>query len=242
MQDLYVGDIGDFGKYGLLRKVCGSDLTLAINWYKVSPKTLNKQNDGRYIDYLSQPKQYRYYDTVLFDTLQTIVLKESQRTICEIEKSGLLDAIFFSDNISINRSLWHQNALKKTEKADVVFLDPDNGLETKKMHNADNAAEKHVKWNELKVYYDRGQSVILYQHRPQMMKKEVCIKNVLEFSNTYLMSDNTYILEFPKYTNRFYFFFVHSKHNSCIKQIYDLMLKDWKGFCNQADGSNINQQ
>ena len=102
MQDLYVGDIGDFGKYGLLRKVCGSDLTLAINWYKVSPKTLNKQNDGRYIDYLSQPKQYRYYDTVLFDTLQTIVLKESQRTICEIEKSGLLDAIFFSDNISIN--------------------------------------------------------------------------------------------------------------------------------------------
>ena len=52
MQDSYVGDIGDFGKYGLLRKFQAFDITLAINWYRVIPKIQTIQNDGKYIDYL----------------------------------------------------------------------------------------------------------------------------------------------------------------------------------------------
>lgn len=35
MQDRYVGDIGDFGKYGLLRALCAHDLSLGVVWYLV---------------------------------------------------------------------------------------------------------------------------------------------------------------------------------------------------------------
>ena len=35
MQDRYVGDIGDFGKYGLLRALCGRDLYLGVVWYLI---------------------------------------------------------------------------------------------------------------------------------------------------------------------------------------------------------------
>lgn len=235
MQDSYVGDIGDFGKYGLLRNICRTDLTLAINWYKVSPKSFQKQNDGKYTDYLYQPDRYRHYDSTLFDTLQTIVLTESRRTIQKIETSDLLHATFFNQDILSHRNAWHQEALRKTEHADIVFLDPDNGLETEKMHVNGKTTEKHVKWNELKDYYDRGQSVILYQHRPQMMKKDVCIKSVLAFNDCYLLSDAVYILAFPKYTNRFYFFFTHEKHSATVKQVCDLMETAWKGICHPIE-------
>ena len=40
MQDNYVGDIGDYGKYGLLRAIVSQKLELAVNWYKVWPKKL----------------------------------------------------------------------------------------------------------------------------------------------------------------------------------------------------------
>ena len=44
MQDRYVGDVGDFGKYGLLRALCGGDLTLGVVWYLYPDEEAN--NDG----------------------------------------------------------------------------------------------------------------------------------------------------------------------------------------------------
>ena len=49
MQDNYVGDIGDYGKYGLLRHVTAASLRLAVNWYRMVPTRPGKQEDGKYI-------------------------------------------------------------------------------------------------------------------------------------------------------------------------------------------------
>ena len=46
MQDNYVGDIGDYGKYGLLRNVTVAGLRLAVNWYRVIPTRQGKQRMG----------------------------------------------------------------------------------------------------------------------------------------------------------------------------------------------------
>ena len=58
MQDRYAGDIGDFGKYGLLRALCGADehgpaLELGVLWYRVPNE--DHKTDGRIIDYLDPP-------------------------------------------------------------------------------------------------------------------------------------------------------------------------------------------
>ncbi len=58
MQDKYVGDVGDFGKYLLLLSICSPDesdkkpLQLGINWYKVECGVENDEKDGKYINYL----------------------------------------------------------------------------------------------------------------------------------------------------------------------------------------------
>ncbi len=237
MQDNYIGDIGDYGKYGLLREVNAAGLSLAVNWYKVVPKKSGRQDDGKYTNYLSKSSAYRAYDVVLFDSLYRIVCEENDRKISRVEHENLFRASFFQKEISSDRRSWHYEALEQAKGKDVVFLDPDNGLETYNMNQKDNATEKHVKWSELKDYYDRGQNVILYQHRPQMMKKEQCIANVMKFQKEYLQADHVMLLEFPKYTNRFYFMFLHEKDKEIFQKICSSMIRKWgqNGFCRKIE-------
>ena len=235
MQDNYIGDIGDYGKYGLLRMICAEGLSLSVNWYRVTPRKAGKQDDGKYVHYLSMPQIYRAYDPILFDALYGIVCGQKDRRIKKIEESLLFPARFFSDEIRGDRGAWHQNALRQTAGTDTVFLDPDNGLETYNMFRTNGAMEKHVKWSELKDYYTRGQNVVLYQHRPQMTKKEQCIDSIMRFQKEYLKADGIRLLEFPKYTNRFYFFFLHKEFQAAFEKICRTTVQKWRenDFCRE---------
>ena len=235
MQDNYVGDIGDYGKYGLLRAVTSEGLSLAVNWYRAAPKRPGKQDDGKYVSYLSEPEQYRHYDPALFDSLARLV-RDGKRSVEAVEDSGILNARFYGEKLTgAERAKWHGDALKQTAAADVVFLDPDNGLETAKMRERRLTKDKHVTWQEVKDYYDRGQSVILYQHRPQMMKRTVCICKVLDFQNAFLNADSTFILEYPRYTNRYYFIFCHETHQARLEHAYRRVTEAWSGMCEAVD-------
>ena len=234
MQDNYVGDIGDYGKYGLLRAVTAYGFQLAVNWYRVIPRCRSQQDDGKYISYLQRPEEYRHYDPELFDCLAGLVKQE--RSIKRLELSGLFKAQFFGEPLTeVERHAWHERALHETADADIVFLDPDNGLETAKMHRYQSATDKHTAWKEVKDYYHRGQSVILYQHRPQMTKKETCIRGVLEFQNSFLKADHTLLLEYPRYTNRYYFIFAHGVHRAGLETVYHCVAQTWNGFCSPID-------
>lgn len=72
MQDRYVADVGDFGKYGLLRCLTGvtccpekSALKLGVIWY-LTPSCLGNANDGRHLNYLDREKEFKVCDPVLF--------------------------------------------------------------------------------------------------------------------------------------------------------------------------------
>ena len=54
MQDRYAGDVGDFGKLGMLRCMEASGLKVGINWYLVGDESHN--NDGKYIGYMEDEK------------------------------------------------------------------------------------------------------------------------------------------------------------------------------------------
>jgi hypothetical protein len=57
MQDKYVGDIGDYGKFGLLRylstKLKGS-LSIGVNWYFVKETGADNSSDGKFVEYLGE--------------------------------------------------------------------------------------------------------------------------------------------------------------------------------------------
>ena len=232
MQNNFVGDIGDYGKYGLLREICAQPLSLSVNWYRVISKENPKQNDGKYIGYLSDPNRYKKYDPSLYEALHKIVVQEHTREIERIERERLFPAIYFSKVVDKNRADWHREALAQTKGTDVVFLDPDNGLETACMHRKNRAKTLHVKWDELKDYYARGQSVVLYQQQARITTEKL-VENIMEFQENHLHSDDVKILLFPKGTRRLYFIFLHKKHKAAFEVICNRMEEKWgqDGFC-----------
>ena len=96
MQNRYVADVGDFGKFGLLRAlagVTGSDdgprLSIGVVWYRPSKET-GPPGDGKKRDYLDSSRQQRFEecDPELFGHLKEI--SDANRDLNEIGDRGIL--------------------------------------------------------------------------------------------------------------------------------------------------------
>lgn len=134
MQDKYVGDIGDFGKYSLLNAL-SEGRRLGVAWYKC-PADIN--NDGKHTGYLDNPRDWRHHDPDVFDGLKTIVSAQ-KRLISEVENSRFFgNHIFASEEIDLNaskyltrvdqRRRWFNRTCTQLETANIIFADPDNGI------------------------------------------------------------------------------------------------------------------
>ena len=177
MQDRFVGDIGDFGKYGLLRALTGlwpllppkDRLSLGVVWYR-NEGAKGGPNEGQNVGYLFDPQSaplFNDLDPDLFSCLKDIVC--NKRNLEEIEASNILgkgdEAFFYKICVpkeQDEREEWFNNALEHTKSKDVVFLDPDTGIipQSAKDHR------KHIYPSEVKkiISATRCQTVIAYQH------------------------------------------------------------------------------
>jgi len=68
MKNQYIGDIGDYGKYGLLRFLAQRGLRIGVNWYLTEN---DDSSDGKFVDYLNK-EELRSADPTLFDFLRSI--------------------------------------------------------------------------------------------------------------------------------------------------------------------------
>lgn len=67
MKDQYVGDIGDFGKYSLLRAFTDAGVKVGVNWYLTEN---DGSTDGKFTEYLKKNDRISEYDSVVFKTLK----------------------------------------------------------------------------------------------------------------------------------------------------------------------------
>ena len=212
MQDRYVGDVGDLGKFGLLRRLSGltdtsphPQLQLGVVWCwlydeKHPPGNKNKMSsDGRHISYLRRTAkedraEYRNPDTGLWEGLRDLVYRDGRCVHC-IENARLLpgDTLYYSAQLAYFeamrrplkeqvRAAWLGRALRATQGASVVFFDPDNGIgrEDRKF-NKD--GPKYCYVSELKAFWERNQSLVIYHHAAQgktVERQALEISEVLE--------------------------------------------------------------
>jgi len=60
---------------------------------------------------------------------------------------------------------------------DLVFFDPDNGLEVKAVPIGRKRSNKYVFESEIGDHYRGGRSALIYQHFPRHVTREACIAN-----------------------------------------------------------------
>ncbi len=181
MQNRYTGDIGDFGKYGLLRELCGppQKLRLGVVWYLFPDESHN--SDGKHTGYLDgspgNRARFRNCDAPLYDTLRRLVQDGKGRRVAGIRESGLLPdgTVYHEPELSYppgasrhsrqaTRRDWLSAALEATAGADVVFLDPDNGISETADPLGKNGP-KFVFMEELREFAGRDRSMVIYHHQ-----------------------------------------------------------------------------
>ena len=201
MQDKYVGDVADFGKHGLLRFLSGMTdqaapcpkLKLGLVWYLYHDEK-HVTGDGKFINYLkpepgNDTSKFRDCDPDLWEKLKDLVDRGDRCVHCA-EKANLLpdDTSYYAAPLHFvskmpgrlkcaTRQHWLEGALRATKDADLVCVDPDNGIASDdKMHHFD--GPKFVYVGDLQAFWERGQSLVIYHHTARNGDAEEQIRKV----------------------------------------------------------------
>ena len=214
MQDRYAGDIGDYGKFALLRTMEAQGFTLGINWYRTETAGFETHEDGRY----RIPERFEACDPALAAALNGVFDDAPGRSVQKLECAGLLNCrLFVHDFVprsSSERLDWHRHALKHLENCDLVFLDPDNGLNVDSVKRGSRKSVKYVWQDEIAAYVSAGKSVIFYNHRPRKKPEAYFPAYSARLA---LLGKPIHVLTFPRRSVRDYFIIPASpKHEKRI--------------------------
>ena len=248
MRDQFVGDVGDFGKYGLLRRLIGltdpdtptPDLTLGVVWYY---RRNVAGEDGKFVQYLKldyyDRARYERCDPELWSILGDLVCN-GKRFVCCVEQSATLPegTRYFRDLLSFegvpsgkrrqqHRSDWLQRALHATEGADIVFLDPDNNIRLDERYKYDENGPKYAYLDEIRAFWERGQSVVVYH---QLNRNRTAEAQITEMSDCLsgVSGVDPIPMWFRRGTSRVFFVIPQDEHRDQIEtRITEMLEGPW---------------
>lgn len=222
MQHRYAGDIGDYGKFALLRALATEGLSIGVNWYLVETPTreLAVNDGGKLI-----PDALASCDPALADVLREIS-QMPDRSVGALERANLVpNARYFGDVVPVvDRAAWHNRALSSLDGADIVFLDPDNGLQVRSVSRRSAKAPKYAFYQEVADYVARGQSVLVYNHRSRK-KPNVYFGEIFDrLAATVPGVSAVAAITFPKGSVRDYFAIsANSEHAKLILKAFECL-------------------
>jgi hypothetical protein len=227
MKNQYFGDINDYRKYGLLRIIAdGGSLKIGVCWMRTPD---DGGNHGSQTQYLKQQPGIEVCDPQLFHKLNEIVNVRKSPCLAEAEKARLIpSAIYHADEVtelSNERAIWFHRMLDCFRNADLIFFDPDNGLEVESKPWRHKASPKHLYWHEVEETWRRGHSVLIYQHFPHIERKTYIKRRREELRKT---TKAEYICSF-RTSNVLFLLASQPKHVCKINQCIAERHKTWRG-------------
>lgn len=230
MQNRYTGDIGDFGKLGLLRVLQAAGFSIGVNWYLTPDE--NHNQDGKHINY----DDLRPCDESLWSELKQIV-DSGNRSVAALQTDRILKATFFAEPLVFKgkkkaerrkiRENWHQDALKKLYGMDLVFVDPDNGLIVPSAKDRPKE-NKYVLPEEMANYYEQGSSVIYYQHKARRQDSYYEDQHRQLLSRPEFADASGFGIKFWKTSHRYYFFILQPEHKAeVMKAVREMLKLEW---------------
>lgn len=215
MKNQYLADIGDYGKYGLLRFLASEGIRIGINWYLTKDDVTN---DGKFKGYLDRPIEHWMCDEELFEELKELkgttidAVKEKALIPGAVYYSKVLDTAGLLPQIRSNaREKWFSESLDVLQSAQLIFADPDNGISyriTKRMKSS----EKYILPDEVKAYYDQDKDVVFYCHKGR--RSDAAWLKVRTDLKAYLGNACLLTLTYHKGTQRSYIFALHPERVS----------------------------
>jgi|ERR1043165_1358083 hypothetical protein len=222
MKDQYFGDINDYLKYGILRLFSRAGFQIGICWMMTSS---DGRTDGRKINYLARPERWRHYDPELFDYLVTAV--ERVRSVRQIQTPTILpNCAFYNDPVPDSHDLrrtWTTKALKKFSNVDLLFFDPDNGIEVRSRRPGTRGSSKFVYWAEIEAAWSQHCSLLIFQHFPRQNRLQYISRLTQEVSKRLVSAEVV-----PISTSNVVYIMAHQpQHKIKAQQAIDSIVNTW---------------
>jgi hypothetical protein len=173
MKDQYAGDINDYLKYALLRALAAAHGgTLQVCWMRTAG---DGRSDGARLAYLREPERFRALDPPVFDALGEMI-ERGRRSVRAVQDAAVLPSARFhgallSDELAA-RVAHFERILGCLGTDDLVFFDPDNGLQVRSVRLGRRNCCKYLYWDELEQALGRQRSAVVYQHFPRRPRGE----------------------------------------------------------------------
>ena len=172
MKNQYFGDVSDLAKYALLRVLGATGLHCCVCWM-LTPN--DGRTDGRHISYLQHPRRFRHFDSEVFDALAEAV-SAGRRDIAVVSERNLLpNTSFFGDVLlddAKQRADYFTRLWRVAASNELLFFDPDNGLEVASVRRGRRGSARYLFLDELEDAFSRGHSPIVYQHYPRVARAQ----------------------------------------------------------------------
>ena len=218
MQVAQIGGVGDFGKFALLRHLM-KDRRVAVCWYLTGETDETKDHD-RHFDYLKRPDDFRHFAPEVYDHL---VEFDGGRgalidPLTELHMSRILgNAVFLRQEVPRRASLrrqWLGALVDSVRGANLVFLDPDSGIQGKRLTTS------HVALDEIAALRlpDRA---LMIGHQQSGRRSEV---KFLADQMRSLGCDPVEIIRLRLATSRFY---VIADHDSAMTELIAIFVRKW---------------
>ena len=163
MQERRFGSIGDLVKLAFLRHL-QEGRHLAVCWY-LTGQGANRPLAEKHFAYLKRPDEFRNLAPEIFDTLKSVVENSAVglNYITTLEASGVLNgAVFHHDQVPRRATLrksWTTSLVVSVSKANLIFLDPDNGIQGRRL------TPKHVAPDEIAALRRQDRVLVTFQHQ-----------------------------------------------------------------------------
>jgi hypothetical protein len=165
MRDLYAGDVSDAFKFAFLRALAGDNRRLGIGWY-YAPGSDNHR-DGRHLEWLNEAA-WRQLDAGLHAGLSAL----PERSVAALEQAPIWPkgTLFHREPMPYSgRDAWGKRKRDVLEAADLVFLDPDNGL--------GDHPEKHARFSEVQDLRRPGRAIVFITF-PGRVKHDILLQRL----------------------------------------------------------------
>lgn len=167
MKDQYAGDISDLLKFAFLRALSGADRTLGIAWYYTSGD--DGRPDGHHIEW-REDEVWRTLDPEVYDGLSRL----TDRTVIALERLTMWPTRchFHSEPVPPRplRQAWATRMREALDSADLVFLDPDNGLGS--------ATPKHATFEEVNSLRRPGRALVFITFPGRSQPHDVLVNSL----------------------------------------------------------------
>ena len=228
MKNQYFGDVNDYMKYGLLRSIIRVTKFRVLVAWMLTPD--DGSPDGNLTSYLEKPVEWRHHDSELFDEMVAIFSnpgRKPERRVDLIENTHLLKGAEYFENCvpdsPSSRDKWFESLSERMRGSELVFLDPDNGLEIESKPYGRKESSKYVFWKEVEESWSSGKSLLIYQHFPRVdhlsfvRRKLSCMKRKLPSAHVAAFSTSRVV----------YLMALRPEHHLFHRSILDAVQKQW---------------